>query len=142
MADTYYDQYGKKYEQDLKKQLGDDYEPAYIGSAFHRRINTKKEIDAEFLRKKMPRKSDPVQTKHMDVIEAMCVKAMEKAADNNKYSVTFTINSIIPGLPPIDTKAATRELFNRIIKRPGILAYADPNIDSTLVISWAHSSGL
>lgn len=130
--------YYEKHREDLQKDFGSEYDYRYIGSAF----STTPQIrgfDGTFLRRIMPEKDMPMKSHSIDVIESMCEQAMLNAAENGKYSCRFIIKEIIPGLPPVNVKYAMEELFKRLVSRKGILCYADPKSDDTLVISWAPS---
>ena len=75
--------------------------------------------------------------------EEMCEKAMENAAYSDKYSCTFTIKQLNPGLPIMteeDVEYVFNWLFKKLCSRKGIMCCGDKELPNTLVISWAHTS--
>lgn len=132
---SYYERYKKDYDEKFGQEFGFN----YVGSALRPKPNVK-HYDAEDLRRKMPLQNQPMKVSHLKVLEHECERAMVNAARQGKYFCRFIIKPLIPGLPPIDTKAAMKHLFQELMKRKGIMCYADPKLEDTLVISWAHTA--
>jgi hypothetical protein len=130
--------YYQKYKEEFDEKFGQEFGFNYVGSALRCRPQIKG-YSAEDLRQKMPLKDQPVKISHIQYLVQQCERAMVNAARQGKYSCRYIIKPIVPGLPPIlDTKLVMKEVFQELMKRPGILCYADPKIEDALVISWAH----
>src|SRR3972149_7708777 len=104
-----------------------------------KKIDTRPEIDAIYLRTIMPIEyRRTIKNEHLDTIEANCVKYMEQKAKGppGAYSCTYHVPDLFPGIPNYDKEIVANELCIRLQQRHELLVNIDSKFKNQIHICW------